>query len=277
MRHDHRQLREAFHLLFLQRLLGRSDPRLYVLKGGANLRFFFDSPRYSEDMDIDVLGGSVATLKKNGYGVLEDRGFRRSLAALGVVDVEINDPERAKHTSATQRFRARLVTAAGESWPTKVEFSRRPALGQGPARQGGRAPALGLSVADVPPILMESISPAVAGAHRQLAFRCQHYSGKAAAAQKLSALVNRSQPQVRDAFDLYVLWLGGHWDGGDAAALPIEERVRALETLVAFSAADYASQVVDYLEPEARAEFAGVQRWNGICAALFDLLDADKP
>lgn len=38
---------------------------------------FFQSPRYSEDMDLDVLSGSVATLKKNGYKILESDAFKR--------------------------------------------------------------------------------------------------------------------------------------------------------------------------------------------------------
>ena len=59
------QIREVFHFHFLERLLKLSDPGLYILKGGVNLRFFFKSPRYSEDMDIDVLAGSVQTLRKN--------------------------------------------------------------------------------------------------------------------------------------------------------------------------------------------------------------------
>lgn len=70
------QLREAFHFCFLHRLLQISDIDLYVLKGGVNLRFFFGSPRYSEDMDLDVVAGSVATLKKNGYKILGDAAFR---------------------------------------------------------------------------------------------------------------------------------------------------------------------------------------------------------
>ena len=45
-----RQQREIFHLLFLKRLLKVSNPRAFVLKGGINLRFFFSSPRYFEDM-----------------------------------------------------------------------------------------------------------------------------------------------------------------------------------------------------------------------------------
>ena len=261
MPYTHRQIREAFHLLFLERLVQLTDPRLYALKGGANLRFFFGSPRYSEDMDLDALGGSVQTLKKNGYRVLNDRSFRRSLAALGVADLEVGDPERAKHTATTQRFRARLVTAAGEVWPTKVEFSRRPYVQ--PVAETGASMVVG------------TVSPELMRAYRRLAFQCQHYAGGAAVVQKLSALANRAQPQVRDAFDLYVLWLGGHW--GDAAAtLAGEERERAQETLVAFTYADYRDQVVDYIAPEVAAEYATAERWNDICGVLFELLDTGQ-
>ena len=254
-----RQMREAFHLLFLERLLKLSDPRLYVLKGGANLRFFYNSPRYSEDMDIDVLGGSVATLKKNGYRVLNDQGFRRSLAAFGIVDVAANDPSRAKHTATTQRFRARLVTVAGEVWPTKVEFSRR--------QQPGSARS----------ILIGDTSPAIGRTYRRLAFRCQHYSGKAAALQKLSALAQRPEPQVRDAFDLHVLWLGGHWDDEVLSLLPGNARKTAVDVLLAFTYAEYVNHVVDYLEPDARDDYAGVERWDDICATLLELLDRGNP
>ena len=255
MPYTHRELREAFHLQFLSRLLNLSDPRLYVLKGGANLRFFHGSPRYSEDMDLDVLGGAVSTLRKNGYRILSDAAFRRSLAALGVVDVEVNDPERAKHTPTNQRFRARVVTAAGETLPTKVEFSRR--------RQDATPGS----------IVTGTVSPARTGRYRQLAFQCQHYSGLAQAEQKLAALVGRSEPQVRDVFDLYVLWLGGHWDATAGRSLPADTRERALDVLVSFSYADYADQVLDYLEPESRADYGGVDRWNDLCSALIGLLD----
>ena len=45
---------ELFHLVFID-LLGRKvDKKHYALKGGCNLRFFFKSFRYSEDMDVDV-------------------------------------------------------------------------------------------------------------------------------------------------------------------------------------------------------------------------------
>src|SRR3970040_1007829 len=96
-----RELREIFHFCFLERLLKIADANLFVLKGGVNLRFFFRSPRYSEDMDLDVLTGNVATLKKNGYKVLEDAGFRRALRVYGIADIEFNDPHHDKHTATT--------------------------------------------------------------------------------------------------------------------------------------------------------------------------------
>lgn len=95
------QIREVFHFYFLDRLLRLSDPGLYILKGGVNLRFFFMSPRYSEDMDIDVLAGRVATLKKNGYKILNERAFRRSLRAFDIADIEINDPTKWSSSTRT--------------------------------------------------------------------------------------------------------------------------------------------------------------------------------
>jgi predicted nucleotidyltransferase component of viral defense system len=45
---------EFFHIAFLAVLGTRLDSARYVLKGGANLRYFFGSQRYSEDIDLDL-------------------------------------------------------------------------------------------------------------------------------------------------------------------------------------------------------------------------------
>ena len=45
---------ERFHLLFLSQLGTRVDKNLYGLKGGCNLRFYWKSIRYSQDIDFDV-------------------------------------------------------------------------------------------------------------------------------------------------------------------------------------------------------------------------------
>ena len=250
---DSRQHREVFHFLFLERLLKISDPRLYVLKGGVNLRFYFNSPRYSEDMDLDVLGGSVTTLNKNGYRILKDPAFIRSLSTFGITEVIVNDPGKAKQTQTTQRFRARIITRAGESLPIKVEFSRR-------------GPDDGF--------LTENINPEVARPYRRLAFPCQHYAASTAVRQKVSALANRAQIQVRDVFDLYILWLGGHVD-----YLPMvseADRALALNNLLSFSFEDYQGHVLDYLETEQYERFATKDVWDDMCETVFKILESSE-
>src|SRR3989338_7926132 len=115
------QIRELFHFLFLEQLLKTTSPRLYILKGGVNLRFFFKSPRYSEDIDLDVMKTSVETLKKNGYKILNAAPFRRTLSTYGIESLKINDPLKAKHTETTQRFKVQLHLTSGEVFPTRSE------------------------------------------------------------------------------------------------------------------------------------------------------------
>ena len=251
-----RQQREVFHLLFLERLLKVSDPRAFVLKGGINLRFFYGSPRFSEDMDLDVLAGAVDTLRKNGFRILQDPAFARTLATYGIDELIVGDPVKAKQTATTQRFRARLVTTAGETHATKVEFSRRAAVGES---------------------AVATLDPGIARRYRRLAFACRRYSAAAACRQKALALANRRQAQARDAFDLYVLWLAGHAKPGDAGSLAAAERDRAMESLLGFTYADYAGQVLDFLEPAERERFAGKERWAEVVERSFALLEASPP
>jgi len=42
-------------------------------------------------MDIDVLAGSVSTLKKNGYKILTDDSFEGTLRTYGITDLIIYD------------------------------------------------------------------------------------------------------------------------------------------------------------------------------------------
>jgi hypothetical protein len=46
------QIIELFHVAFLDVLSKRVDLSRYVLRGGANLRYFFGSLRYSEGFDL---------------------------------------------------------------------------------------------------------------------------------------------------------------------------------------------------------------------------------
>lgn len=62
---------ELFHVAFLDVLSKRVDRRRYVLKGGANLRYFFGSLRYSEDLDLDLGGEPPWRLREKVDAILE--------------------------------------------------------------------------------------------------------------------------------------------------------------------------------------------------------------
>ena len=251
------QIREVFHFYFLDRLLKLSDPGLYILKGGVNLRFFFMSPRYSEDMDIDVLAGRVATLKKNVYKILNDHAFRRSLRAFDIADIEIDDPSKAKQTDTTQRFRCALVTSAGHRLPTKVEFSRRR-----DSQDGESEIAL--------------VDTEIARCYRKLAYRCAHYTGPAAVGQKLRALAGRPVTQARDVLDLAILIRSGHSPPAPwSKLLDKKNYAQALDCLMSLGWEDYAGQVVEFLNDDSREEFGDRPAWERLQNQVLNALEAN--
>ena len=245
-------LREVLHFCFLEQLLKISDPKLYILKGGVNLRFFFNSPRYSEDMDLDVIAGNVSTLKKNGYKILNDSGFKRTLQTFGIEEVMVNDPIKAKHTETTQRFKLQIIKSSGESLPTKIEFSRRKRL-QGLYEYSS-----------------ERISTEIAQRHNRLSFLCQHYSGPTAIIQKIEALSGRSQTQSRDVFDIFILTLGGYSKGLDLSKLDQKTITEAKEAALSLSYNDFQGQVLEYLEEEERKLYS--KTWNEIQEKVIGML-----
>src|SRR3989344_4542740 len=119
------QLREIFHLEFLRWFSRKLEADRYCLKGGVNLRLFFKSIRYSEDMDIDIVGARVDRVKKTVMEILSVRGFSDSLKSFGIEKVVPPDIAKAKQTGTTQRFKIHLLTSAGEDLFAKIEFSRR--------------------------------------------------------------------------------------------------------------------------------------------------------
>src|SRR4051812_40393820 len=96
---------DKFHLLFLMQLGARIDKKLYALKGGCNLRFFWKSIRYSEDIDFDVHTTSKETLRKNVNQILDSPGFKQILASS---KMELGSRSESKQTETTQRWKVHL-------------------------------------------------------------------------------------------------------------------------------------------------------------------------
>ena len=93
---------ECFHLLLLRLLEVRLDRADWVVKGGVNLRAWFGSVRYSEDLDIDLVRGSVHRVQERIDTLLGSAAFRDLLAAQGL---ELARSSKPKQTETTQRWK----------------------------------------------------------------------------------------------------------------------------------------------------------------------------
>ena len=80
------QAREAFHFTLLRRLVGQV-PESLRLKGGVNLRLFFGSVRYSEDMDLDADLRLQPRLVDQLQRIIVAPDYRKELLQLGIEDV----------------------------------------------------------------------------------------------------------------------------------------------------------------------------------------------
>jgi Nucleotidyl transferase AbiEii toxin, Type IV TA system len=242
---------EHFHLLFLRQLSTGADRTRFAVKGGCNLRFFFGSVRYSEDLDLDVLEMPRGTLKNKVDRLLEAPALLLPLQAQGIAVEDVSAP---KQTDTTQRWKLGLRRAGSSaSLRTKVEFSRR-----GAETDRERA--------------AEPVDAAVARGHGIPPPVLQHYLAPAALRQKVQALLGRPRTQARDVFDLQLLRAKAsqlpRLDGELRSRLP-----DAIERALSLSYDDYLGQVVAYLEPERAAPFRDRTAWDAMQLEVVELLE----
>ena len=243
-----RQNIEIFHLLFLDRLGRKLDKACYALKGGCNLRFFFKSMRYSEDMDIDVGGEPPHALRDKVNGILHGQPFRQTLLARGM---EIEHVTESKQTDTVQRWKLGLrVAASVRTLPTKIEFSRR--------------------TLD-PNVRFDGIDPELIREYALAPILANHYDAATATRQKLEALRSRKTPQARDVFDLHLLRATGVDIGRVARGLhspagDLSSRVMGLTYEV------FAGQVLAYLPPDAQAQYTDPDLWETMVLTVAEAL-----
>src|SRR5437762_5774304 len=196
---------EQFHLLFLTQLGARFDKKLYALKGGCNLRFFWKSIRYSKDIDLDVHTIAKQTLQKNLRQILDAPGFKRILQAAKLELTSISEP---KQTSTTQGWKIHLRSqASAADLPTRIEFSRR----------NNFDPGIEFGPADSQIVAAYNLRPVIAS----------HYGLETAFNQKIDALINRKETQARDVFDLEFLSQRGA--KGSAVKMDKDSLIKASE------------------------------------------------
>lgn len=249
---NEREVVECFHLLFSHRLSSKVDRSLFCLKGGCNLRFYFHSIRYSEDIDFDITTISVDTLKKHVTRLLNEDAFAAALRARkGVEIVEWSAP---KQTATTQRWKVQIrVANQSISIPTKIEFSRRET-----EITGGN-----IDPVDAGLITQYQLQPVL----------IQHYGLSKAIEQKLGALINRNETQARDIIDLKML-KDRLSDSDPIVSLSKEDKEKAVEVLMAVSFDDFRSQVWPFLMGEYQDYYSSRDRWDRLQEEVMQFLES---
>lgn len=241
--YDSMQTREIFHLEFLRWLTRKLKLVCHVLKGGANLRFFFDSLRYSEDMDLDVRSMPVGALKESVMQILKHPSFREILIPFGIDSVVPPDLRKAKQTETTQRFKVHLITKSGEDLFTRIEFSRRGFNGN---------------------VLVQSVSPAILRTYGLSPLLVAHYDAQSAVFQKIDALVKRTIVQPRDIFDIYLLSTRYNPDATVGGFNNRSKLKQACDNVLDVGFRQFRDTVLSYLPPDDRAIYDSTAAWDDI-------------
>jgi predicted nucleotidyltransferase component of viral defense system len=244
-----RDVVELFHLHFLRQLAAGRSKDAYVVKGGCNLRFFFGSLRYSEDLDIDTAGPSVGTLRDHVDRILASKVLTESLESLRVELARVSSP---KQTETTQRWKIQLLPH-GSDLPlsSKVEFSRRATEESG---------------------VLDAVDARLVRRYRLMPLLLCHYPLPAAIRQKVGALVHRREVQARDVFDLSVL-LSRFGEEPVDLGLSDDLVPRAVDRVLELGYEDYLGQVVAYLEPDRSEELASRAVWESIQFQVIESLE----
>lgn len=244
-----RQCVELFHLLFLNQFGRKVDKKLYAVKGGCNMRFYFKSIRYSEDIDIDIQTISKDTLFKNVNQILNSVPFKHILQAH---NIEILNSSTPKQTLTTQRWKILLKTSSSLlPLHTKIEFSRRKLSGN---------------------IHFEVIDPQILKQYSLTPIMANHYSLQSMYEQKILALALRNETQSRDIFDLYLLICAG------INLNPLEkETIQHLSTAKTnaknINFTDFKGQVIAYLPEDYQKQYDDEHTWQNIVETVLLSLD----
>ena len=229
---------EQFHLMFLSALVYRYKPQYYVLKGGTNMRYFFNSPRYSNDIDLDLIRKNDQRLESVVDLVLASNVIMVSLRSAGISIVNISKP---KQTYTTHRWKLGLLLDGTDvEIRTKIEFSCR----NGDYR---------FDKIDLPGsiAIQYGITPYI----------LQKYNLDAMVDQKIMALAKRSATKARDLFDLEILFRK-HESKDYISILSHEDIYEALLKASELTYIDFKEQVIPFISEDFRPIYSSIESWN---------------
>jgi hypothetical protein len=247
------QVIELFHIAFLDVLGKRLDQSRFILKGGASLRYFFGSVRYSEDIDLDLNGDPPWSLAEKVDAVLASAPLTTVLRVPGISIAERSKP---KQTATTRRWKLGLAVEGRDEDDlvrTKIEFSNRDNSEER--------------------FEIEAVPKRIVAPYGLRAPSIQHYSGEAMSQQKTIALALRSATQARDVFDLDLLLRRFPLTPGAVAGDILES---AAELALGLPYAAFRDQVLPFLEPELADDYDAPDSWTAMQTYVADELEAAR-
>jgi len=245
---------EVFHLILLGHLGRKLDKQKWALKGGCNLRFFFRSPRYSDDMDLDVQGVPVDVLREKVNSILSGKPFKTILDVRGIALEHVTEH---KQTETTQRWKFGLtIPGLEQAVPTKIEFSRR-----------------GLEAGSV----FEAVSPEIVRLYELPALMANHYPAPVVWRQKIDAILSRATPQARDIFDLYLLLGAGLKSAAGPAGDKKPDIAQIKENVLAVEFGQFKSQVVSFLEHDLQPHYDAEETWDAMRWRVIEAIEGGPP
>jgi hypothetical protein len=240
---------EQFHLAFLEVAVVRLPVAEFALKGGANMRFFFRSPRRSADIDLNYLGGRLANFASRVDEVFESRALAEMLRQH---DIALVDPRRDKQTDTTRRWKLSLTSARVRNASSKVEFSAR------------REPVHDVELRAIDPDLARRLGARSVPVNR--------YGPVGMTTQKIDALRHRSETQPRDVFDLDHL-LRLHPNALSDAPVDAAALEDASARASALTYQEYRTTVVDYLDEDTADVLGTEDAWTGMKIRVVEALE----
>jgi hypothetical protein len=240
---------EVVQLAFLAGLTQRLPARHYILKGGANLRLFLESPRSSEDMDFDAIDIPEWKLADKVNESLRAPVVGLILRSHGLT---VTRSGSQKQATTTQRW-AVEVQAPGHrlTISTAGEFSHRvSSTGRHEeARSSARA---------------DPIDARIAGRYGAPPIALPHYLPPAAIAQKIGALALRAVSQPRDVFDLDLLLSRYPGDAPTKGNVDRKQAHRAAERAAELELTAFQDAVLPYIDLEVRPFYETAAAWSAM-------------
>jgi hypothetical protein len=246
-RREGAKLVELLHLALLQVMPSHLPVSDYAVKGGANLRLFYDSRRRSQDIDFDYLGSRFEAVEAGLDAALASRAFRDLLRVAGV---KMSEPTKPKQTDTTRRWKF-FVEGPDARLNTKIEFSAREADPEHAFETARDDLGRGIGLRVV---------------------KAGHYLPPAAIRQTIRALAQRQESEPRDVFDLDLLLAthGGQIRPGEVDPATLK---KAIDAALSIPYETYEDLVVQYIEDDFVEIYGRPEVWTDMTLGVVEHLE----